>query len=164
VTGDLAMWCQACLTPQLPGCKVSLTYRRAHDVFAQCAPRQRRFLLVTFGILELFFVSMAASMYLFGAHRPAGALLYAITTVLGLLLLASVGMLVRWVAVGMDEFQRSVLIRALLWGLAAACAICGVWMVLERTLEVRHMPILAIPLVFLFSSLAAKLVIKFDYR
>ena len=127
-------------------------------------PRRRRLFLLTLGVVELFFISMAGSMYYFDAHHPTGTLLYAITAVLAILLLASVGMLVRWVGVGMDEFQRAVLVRALLWGLAATCAICGIWVLFSRSMPTVHMPLGAIPVVFLFSSLAAKLVVKSHYQ
>ncbi len=133
-------------------------------IFQNYNPRQRRFLLLTFGLVELFFISMASSIYYFDTRHPVGGVLYGMTAVLVILLLASVAMLVRWVAVEMDEFQRSVLVRALLWGVAGTCAICGVWMVLERSVPAAHMPMAAIPLVFLFSSLAAKFAIKFGYR
>jgi hypothetical protein len=118
-----------------------------------------------FGVaITLYVAFLCLAVWEFRRGHPTGAVAYALA------ILPSIPIIGTIVAVGMylaeekDEFQRTVLVQSMLWGIGATLAVTSVWGLLENFVSVPHLDLfLVYPLFWAIVGMSAP-VLKARYR
>ena len=120
----------------------------------------RRFLISMVWYLLLSF----STIWALSRFHPSGALAYALAALPAMPTVAVIAIVGLYLAEEKDEFQRDMLVQAMLWALGATLATTTVWGFLEALLHVRHLqPYFVFPLFWFFVGLVTP-VLKWRYR
>jgi hypothetical protein len=106
-------------------------------------------------VFRLFFamaayvaVLVVVSAWLRGTTPPTGALLYAAALAPAVPILVAIWAVGRYVMEETDEYQRLILVRAMLWATGATLAVTTVWGFLETYARAVHAPASGIFMLF----------------
>jgi small-conductance mechanosensitive channel len=119
-----------------------------------------------FFIVPLIVAVFVLAIWGFGYHhiQPASGMAYLVSTLLALIYIGLIVNFGLYLAEEKDEFERTVLSQAMLWGVGATMIVTSSWGVLELFNQVRHLnPVWFVPLFCLFMA-AARILIKRRYR
>ena len=107
-----------------------------------CAPntkagrRYNRRLAITM----LFYLAfMFLAQWSFHHLHPTGFIVYLLAVLPALPLVASLAVVGLYIADETDEFERSILVQSILWGLGATLSVATVWGFLEDFARARHL-------------------------
>jgi hypothetical protein len=102
---------------------------------SKAARRYRNRLAPTMATYLLF---LSIARWTFHHHHPTGLLVYLVAILPALPLVGSLAVVGLYVAEESDEFERSVLVQSMLWGMAGALAISTIWGFLEDFANAPH--------------------------
>jgi hypothetical protein len=74
----------------------------------------------------------------FHHHRPIGVVAYLLAALPALPLIASLAVIGLYIAEENDEFERSIIVQSMLWGLGGALSISTIWGFLEDFAGAPH--------------------------
>ena len=104
----------------------------------------------------LYVILIALSVRLFNHAHPVGIFAYALALAPALPIIGIIVIVGLYLAEEKDEFQRNLLIQALLWGIGSLLALATAWGFLELFTSVPHFQIyLAFPLFWLLVAVAS---------
>ncbi len=102
--------------------------------------------------------------YFFKHHHPTGLLAYCLAVLPALPLIATIFITGLYLTEEQDEFQRTILIQSMLWGIGATLAVTTVWGFLEHLANVPALDITLIYPAFWFFVGVANPIISRRYR
>jgi len=112
----------------------------------------------------LYVCFILGSAWIFKHHHPSGVLAYTLAVLPSLPLVGTIVIVGLYLVEEQDEFQRTVLVQSMLWGIGVTLAVTTVWGFLEMLAGVPHFqPWIAYPL-FWFCVGIATPILKWRYR
>jgi len=112
--------------------------------------------------LYVAFLCLAVSEFRRG--HPTGAVAYLLAVLPSIPIIGTIASVGLYLAEEKDEFQRTVLVQSMLWGIGATLAATSVWGFLENFVAVRHMePFLVYPMFCFFVGIFTPM-LKARYR
>jgi len=133
------------------------------DVSTETKRRARREVQRKFGAVYLLYLGFYL-LYNFSHPARNSALAYVLLACVSLSMVAMVVTLAVVTTRHRDEFQRQLLMQAILWGVCGTFAITTVWGMLETFTDLPRLPILATFPIFIVIMAAAKLTLFRRYR
>lgn len=133
----------------------------------QCLPKsaaQRRYLLRFLPTMALYVIALFAVTWEFAHRHPAGILAYLLAILPALPLVATLAVVGLYLAEEPDEFERSIVIQSMLWGIGATLALSTVWGFLETFISVRHIPTFYVFVLFWVVVGISQPLIRLRYR
>lgn len=127
-------------------------------------PVQRRYLIqmwIAAGLCILFALVTALT---FRLGHPSGVLAYPIAVLPAVPIVAALVSTGTYLAEETDEFQRSLLVQALLGGIGVTLAATTAWGYLEHFVHTPHFDAIYVYPIFWFSTALAYPVIRLRYR
>jgi xanthosine utilization system XapX-like protein len=106
-----------------------------------CTPKSKaeRNYLKRLALTQLFYlILLFMTRWTFRHFHPAGPAAYLLALLPALPVVASFGVVGLYIAEQSDEFERSITIQSLLWGLGGALSINTIWGFLEDSANVPH--------------------------
>jgi hypothetical protein len=91
----------------------------------------RRYLYRFLAAITFYTVFLAAAVWAFPRYHPTGLLAYVLAILPALAIVGVIVVVGLYLAEEKDEFQRTILIHTMLWGMGATMAACTVWGFLE---------------------------------
>jgi len=76
--------------------------------------------------------------WLFQHRHPTGPIVYLLAILPALPMVASLAIVGLYVAEESDEFERSILVQSILWGLGGSLAVSTIWGTLEEFAQAPH--------------------------
>lgn len=103
--------------------------------------------------------------FAFRLYHPTGAPAYLLATLPSLPILVSLGIVGRYLGEEKDEFQRNLLVQAMIWAIGGTLAVTTVWGFLELFVAAvpRFQLYLVFPLFWFFAAISAG-ALKLRYR
>jgi xanthosine utilization system XapX-like protein len=100
----------------------------------------------------------------FQHFHPTGFRVYVLALLPALPMVASLIVVGLYISEEADEFQRSIIIRSVLWGLGASLAVGTVWGTLEDFAHARHLSTFLAYLSFWIVMAISGVIIRLRYR
>lgn len=123
-----------------------------------CLPKNsaaRRYLYRFFTAMAFYIVFLVTAVWAFSRYHLTGALAYLLAVLPALPIVAMVVVVGLYLAEEKDEFQRTVLVQSLLWGIGATLSVTTVWGFLENFVQVPHLDLyLVFPLFWFFVGIS----------
>jgi hypothetical protein len=106
-----------------------------------CIPKskaERRYLYRLAPTMLLYVVCLFIAQRTFHHHHPTGLVAYLLAILPALPLVGSLVIVGLYIAEESDEFQRSIIIQSMLWGLGGALSVGTIWGFLEDFANAPH--------------------------
>lgn len=127
-------------------------------------PAVRRYTWRFSGAMLLYVAFLFLSVWEFRHGHPTGALAYLLAVLPSLPIILGLVVVGLYLAEEKDEFQRTILVQSMLWGIGATLAVTTVWGFLENFVQVVHFDLyLVYPLFWFFVGITTP-VVKARYR
>jgi hypothetical protein len=100
----------------------------------QCIPHSkagRRYVYRLAPTMALYIVFLFIAKWLFHHLHPTGLIVYLLAVLPALPLIGALAIVGLYIAEESDEFERSIIVQSMLWGLGAALSISTIWGSLE---------------------------------
>ncbi|MDQ0464543.1 hypothetical protein QO010_002324 [Caulobacter ginsengisoli] len=94
-------------------------------------PAQKRYIRRFMLTMTAYMALILAATYSFDHFHITGVAAYALAIAPGIPLLGVITVIGLYLAEEKDEFERTVLVESMLWGIGVTLAICSVWGLLE---------------------------------
>lgn len=121
---------------------------------------QSRFLIT----MLFYMVFLFAAVWAFPRYHPTGALAYLLAILPALPIIGGIVVVGLYLAEEKDEFQRSVLVQAMIWGIGATLSLTTAWGFLEVFKLAPHIELyLVFPLFCVLTGVASS-ILKARYR
>lgn len=118
-------------------------------------PAVRHYLLRFTLAMALYVVFLLLAVWAFPRYHPAGLLAYLLAILPALPIIGVIGVVALYMAEEPDEFQRALLVRAMLWGIGLTLAATTAWGFLEVFRLAPHLDLyLVFPLFCVFAAIA----------
>lgn len=114
--------------------------------------------------MAAYILVLLGCVYALDAWKPAGPMLWVLAAAPALPMIGVIVVMGLYLVEETDEFQRSILVQSLLWGIGITLAIASVWGFLENTNLVPHLPAFLWFPVFCGSFGLANPFIRWRYR
>jgi hypothetical protein len=128
------------------------------------SPANRRYLkrfVVTMGAYVIF---LLLASWAFKHHHPVGPVAYGLALLPALAIIGVIISVGLYIAEETDEFQRNVMIEAMIWAVGATLAFTTVWGFLEMFVHIQPLqPFIVFPLFWFVEGIATTL-LKLRYR
>jgi hypothetical protein len=119
----------------------------------QCLPvtkAGRRYIYRLAPTMALYLVFLFIAQWSFHHLHPTGLLIYVLAILPTIPLVASLAVVGFYIAEESDEFERSILVQSMLWGLGGALSISTIWGSLEEFAMAPHLSIFYVYVFFWF--------------
>jgi hypothetical protein len=127
-------------------------------------PAVRRYVWRFSGAMVLYTLFLILAVWEFKHRNPTGVLAYLLAVLPSLPIIGGLVVVGLYLAEEKDEFQRTVLVQSMLWGIGATLAVTSVWGFLENFVQVVHFDLyLVFPLFWFFVGIFSP-VLKARYR
>jgi|SRR5271165_3335554 len=124
----------------------------------------RRYLWRFLPTMGLYVAFLFTAVWVFSRYHPTGVLAYALAVLPALPIIGVIVVVGLYLSEEKDEFQRTVLIQSMIWGIGVTLAITTVWGFLEDFVNVPHMqPYLVFPIYCALSGIFTP-ILKARYR
>lgn len=127
-------------------------------------PAQKRYLKRFLSVMAVYVVSIVAVSYIFSHFHPAGPVAYVLAALPGLPIIGVIAVIGLYLAEEKDEFERSVLVESMLWGIGFTMALSSVWGLLEIYAGVPKMWVFLVGPIFCGAYGLATPLIRLRYR
>jgi hypothetical protein len=117
----------------------------------QCLPISkagRRYINRLAPTMATYLVFLFIARWIFNHLHPTGLVVYLLAILPALPLVASLAVVGLYIAEESDEFERSIIVQSVLWGLGGALAVSTVWGSLEDFARAPHLSTFYILLFF----------------
>ncbi len=128
------------------------------------SPAQKRYLKRFLPTMAAYIVVIFGSSYAFSHLHPTGLLAYALAIAPGIPILGVIAVIGLYIAEEKDEFERSVLVESMLWGIGFTIALCTVWGLLENYVGVPRLWVFLVGPIFCGAYGLATPLIRLRYR
>jgi hypothetical protein len=108
----------------------------------------RRYVYRLAPTMLVYIVFLFIAQWTFHHHHPTGLLIYLLAVLPALPLIGSLALLGLYVAEESDEFERSIIVQSMLWGLGGALSVGTIWGSLEDFAKAPHISIFHVYLFF----------------
>jgi multidrug transporter EmrE-like cation transporter len=99
----------------------------------------RRYLRRFFVALLLYILFIIAAVVAFARYHPTGPLAYALAVLPALGIIGQMAAFGLYLAEEKDEFQRTLGILSMIWGIGATLSVTVTWGFLEKFVHLRHL-------------------------
>jgi hypothetical protein len=118
-------------------------------------PAVRRYFYRLFTTMAFYVAFLVTAVWAFSRYHLTGALAYLLAVLPALPIVGMVVVVGMYLAEEKDEFQRTVLVQSLLWGIGATLSVTTVWGFLENFVQVPHLDLyLVFPLFWFFVGIS----------
>ncbi len=114
--------------------------------------------------MTAYVVVLFASIWCIKHYAPHGPLLWILAIAPALPIIAVIAIMGLYVIEEQDEFVRSTLVQAMLWGIGVTLAGCTAWGFLENVELVPHMPLYGVFPIFCAAMGLAQPLVRWRYR
>lgn len=104
------------------------------------SPAMRRYLTRFMPTMAAYIIVLLICVFAIDAWKPTGALLWALAVAPALPMIGLIAVMGLYLVEETDEFPRTMLVQALLWGIGITLAVASVWGFLENVRLVPHLP------------------------
>ena len=133
-------------------------------VCAAFTPATRRYLYRLAPTSLVYVAVVFLTKWMFQHLHPTGLMVYLLAILPAIPMVASLAIVGLYVAEESDEFERSILVRSILWGLGGALAVSTVWGTLEEFAQAPHHSSFYAYLFFWVFMAISGVVIRLRYR
>ena len=127
-------------------------------------PAVRRYVWRFSGAMVLYTLFLILAVWEFKHRNPTGVPAYLLAVLPSLPIIGGLVVVGLYLAEEKDEFQRNLLVQALLWGLGAILSLTSVWGFLQLYAHVHpFQPFMAFPLFWMFQGIETA-VLRWTYR
>jgi hypothetical protein len=98
----------------------------------------RRYIYRLAPTMALYILFLFIAQWSFHHLHPTGLIVYVLAVLPALPLIGSLAVVGLYIAEESDEFERSIVIQSMLWGLAGALAVSTIWGFLEDFAKAPH--------------------------
>jgi hypothetical protein len=102
-------------------------------------PAARRFMRRNLITLLLYALSIVFVVWVFLRFHPTGVLAYLLAVLPAIPLTGLLAIFGLYLAEEKDEFQRSIGVQSMLWGIGGTLAVTNIWGFLESFVHLRHL-------------------------
>jgi hypothetical protein len=124
----------------------------------------RRYIYRLAPTMALYVLVLFISKWAFGHLHPTGATVYFLAILPALPLVGTLAIVGLYIAEESDEFERSVIVQSMLWGLAAALSLSTIWGFLEDFASAPHISGFYVYMVFWIAMGLSQPFIRMRYR
>ncbi len=128
------------------------------------SPAAKRYLARFAPAMTAYVGLLFASIWWIKHQDPHGPLLWLLAIAPALPIIAVIAIMGLYVVEETDEFQRSILVQAMLWGLGVTLAGCTAWGFLENVELVAHLPLYMVFPIFCMTMGLAQPLVRRRYR
>ena len=128
------------------------------------SPAAKRYLARFFPAMTAYVVVLYASLWWIRHQAPQGPLLWVLAIAPALPVIAVIAIMGLYLADEQDEFVRSTLVQAMLWGMGVTLAGCTAWGFLENVDLVSHLPLYLVFPIFCGAMGLAQPIVRWRYR
>lgn len=128
------------------------------------SPAGKRYLARFAPAMTAYVGVLFASIWWIKHQDPHGALLWLLAIAPALPIIAVIAIMGLYVVEETDEFQRSILVQAMLWGIGVTLAGCTAWGFLENVELVAHLPLYMVFPIFCLAMGLAQPLVRWRYR
>jgi hypothetical protein len=117
----------------------------------QCYPATkagRRYLYRLAPTMVVYLLFLFIAQWSFHHLHPTGLIVYVLAVLPALPLVGSLAVVGLYIAEESDEFERSIIVQSVLWGLGGALSVSTIWGSLEDFARAPHLPTFYILLFF----------------
>lgn len=115
-------------------------------------------------LMIAYVAAIGLAVWLFGHRPPAGPLAYLLAALPGLPVVGVIWAMGAYVAEETDEFERSVVVQSMLWGVGVSLSAASVWGFVENFTSAPRIPLYAVFIVFCAAMGVAQPFIRRRYR
>ncbi|HEX3967183.1 MAG TPA: hypothetical protein VHW70_04395 [Edaphobacter sp.] len=108
----------------------------------------RRYVYRLAPTMLLYLVFLFIAQWTFHHHPPTGPLIYLLAILPALPLIGSLALIGLYITEESDEFERSIIVQSMLWGLGGALSVGTIWGFLEDYAKAPHISIFHVYLFF----------------
>jgi hypothetical protein len=133
----------------------------------RCFPQnaaQRRYLQRFLPTMALYVIAILAVTWEFAHHHPTGIFVYLLAILPALPLIGTLVVVGLYLAEEPDEFERTIVVQSMLWGIGATLAVSTAWGLLETFASVRHIPTFYVFILFWVVVGVSQPFIRMRYR
>jgi hypothetical protein len=127
-------------------------------------PAVRRYMWRFSAAMTLYVAFLLLAVSEFRRGHPTGAVAYLLAVLPSIPIIGTIAAVGLYLAEEKDEFQRTVLVQSMLWGIGATLAATSVWGFLENFLAVPHMDLFLVYPLFCFFVGIFMPTLKLRYR
>ena len=128
------------------------------------SPAAKRYVARFTPAMIAYVVVLYASLWWIKNQAPHGPLLWALAIAPALPVIAVIAIMGLYLVEEQDEFVRSTLVQAMLWGIGATLSGCTAWGFLENVGLVPHLPLYLVFAIFCGSMGLAQPLVRWRYR
>jgi hypothetical protein len=127
-------------------------------------PAVRRYTFRFIAVMLLYAAFLILAVWVFKHYHPTGGVAYLLAVLPSLPIIGGLAVVGIYLTEEKDEFQRTVLVQSMLWGIGATLAVTSVWGFLENFVPVWHFDLyLVFPLFWFFVGVISPL-LKAKYK
>jgi hypothetical protein len=137
------------------------------NLVMQCFPvtkAGRRYVYRLAPTMALYVLFLFIARWTFHHHPPTGLVVYLLAILPALPLIGSLAIVGLYVAEESDEFERSIIVQSMLWGLGVALSVSTVWGFLEDFANAPHISTFYVYLFFWIVMGISQPFIRMRYR
>jgi hypothetical protein len=124
----------------------------------------RRYVYRLAPTMFLYVVFLFIAQWTFHHHPPTGLLVYVLAILPALPLIGSLALIGVYITEESDEFERSIIVQSMLWGLGGALSVGTIWGFLEDYAKAPHVSMFHVYLFFWIFMGAAQPFVRRRYR
>ncbi|HEY6413906.1 MAG TPA: hypothetical protein VIX42_09470 [Edaphobacter sp.] len=124
----------------------------------------RRYIYRLFPTMVVYIVFLFVAQSTFHHLHPTGLLVYLLAALPALPLIGSIAIVGLYIAEESDEFERSIIVQSMLWGLGGALSISTIWGFLEDFANAPHVSTFYVYLFFWIFMGISQPIIRLRYK
>jgi hypothetical protein len=125
---------------------------------------RRRYIFRLFPTMVVYLVFLFIAQWTFHHLHPTGPLVYLLAILPALPLIGSLAIVGLYIAEESDEFERSIVIQSMLWGLGGALSVNTIWGLLEDFAKAPHVSTFYVYLFFWIIMGISQPIIRLRYQ
>jgi hypothetical protein len=137
------------------------------NIVMTCIPKSkagRRYIYRLFPTMVIYLAFLFVSQWTFHHLHPTGLLVYLLAVLPALPLIGSLAIVGLYIAEESDEFERSIIIQSMLWGLGGALSVSTIWGFLGDFAKAPHVSAFYVYLFFWIFMAISQPFIRMRYR
>ena|SRR5579871_5586296 len=124
----------------------------------------RRYIYRLAPVMALYLLFLFIAQWTFNHHHPVGLSIYLFAILPALPLIGSLAIVGLYIAEESDEFERSILVQSMLWGLGGVLSVSTIWGFLEDFAKAPHISTFYIYLFFWIFMGISQPIVRLRYR
>ena len=132
-----------------------------------CTPKskaRRRYLYRLFAANVVYVVSAFCTKWVFLHLHPTGAVVYLLAVIPALPVIGILAIVGLYIAEESDEFERSIIVQSMLWGIGGALSLSTIWEYLHDFAGAPHLSALYVYVFFWIFMGISQPIIRLRYR